>query len=226
MLTEKEIGVVTMYNEEEKGRQKEHASEFLSRFFRRRTKRLLTNIDRLFHKIMWIEIGISCVIVLLGTIFLLWPDISVTVLSILFGILIILLGALNIYAYLKRMEIPIFRYHLIYGLLAILLGILTLINPFAFSQAITLFLGIWVIYIALNKIDLSLRLKKIEEKSWILLFVSAILEIFISILIFVNPFSNLAITQVAGSFLILVGIVNSMNAILTKNRAIDFLENL
>ena len=145
---------------------------------------------------------------------------------IVFGILIILLGALNIYAYLKRMEIPIFRYHLIYGVLAILLGILTLINPFAFSQAITLFLGIWVIYIALNKIDLSLRLKKIEEKSWILLFVSAILEIFISILIFVNPFSNLAITQVAGSFLILVGIVNSMNAILTKNRAIDFLENL
>ena len=52
------------------------------------------------------------------------------------------------------------------------------------------------------------------------------LRIFISILIFVNPFSNLAITQVAGSFLILVGIVNSMNAILTKNRAIDFLENL
>ena len=52
MLTEKEIGVVTMYNEEEKGRQKQHASEFLSRFFRRRTKRLLTNIDRLFHKIM------------------------------------------------------------------------------------------------------------------------------------------------------------------------------
>ena len=47
-----------------------------------------------------------------------------------------------------------------------------------------------------------------------------------SILIFVNPFSNLAITQVAGAFLILSGIVNCMNAVLTKNRAIDFMENL
>ena len=55
---------------------------------------------------------------------------------------------------------------------------------------------------------------------------SAILEIFMSILIFINPFSNLAIVEVAGAFLILCGILNCMDAVLTKNRAIDFMENL
>ena len=219
-----------MYNDTKKKTKKKNSddqeSEFLSKFFRRRTKRLLTDLDRLFRKIMWIEIGISCLIILIGAIFLIWPGISVTVLGVLFGIMIIVSGGLNIYNYFKRREIPLFRFHLAYGVLAILLGILTILNPFVFSQTITIFLGIWILYIALNKIDLSLRLKKIQEKSWALLLVSAILEIFMSILIFVNPFSNLAITQVAGAFLILSGIVNCMNAVLTKNRAIDFMENL
>lgn len=216
-----------MYNDTKKKKNSDNQeSEFLSKFFRRRTKRLLTDLDRLFRKIMWIEIGISCLIILIGAIFLIWPGISVTVLGVLFGIMIIVSGGLNIYNYFKRREIPLFRFHLAYGVLAILLGILTILNPFVFSQTITMFLGIWILYIALNKIDLSLRLKKIQEKSWALLLVSAILEIFMSILIFVNPFSNLAITQVAGAFLILSGIVNCMNAVLTKNRAIDFMENL
>ena len=219
-----------MYNDTKKKTKKKNSddqeSEFLSKFFRRRTKRLLTDLDRLFRKIMWIEIGISCLIILIGAIFLIWPGISVTVLGVLFGIMIIVSGGLNIYNYFKRREIPLFRFHLAYGVLAILLGILTILNPFVFSQTITIFLGIWILYIALNKIDLSLRLKKIQEKSWALLLVSAILEIFMSILIFVNPFSNLAIAQVAGAFLILSGIVNCMNAVLTKNRAIDFMENL
>ena len=216
-----------MYNDTKKKKNSDNQeSEFLSKFFRRRTKRLLTDLDRLFRKIMWIEIGISCLIILIGAIFLIWPGISVTVLGVLFGIMIIVSGGLNIYNYFKRREIPLFRFHLAYSVLAILLGILTILNPFVFSQTITIFLGIWILYIALNKIDLSLRLKKIQEKSWALLLVSAILEIFMSILIFVNPFSNLAITQVAGAFLILSGIVNCMNAVLTKNRAIDFMENL
>ena len=73
---------------------------------------------------------------------------------------------------------------------------------------------------------MSLRLKKIEESSWLILLVSAILEIFMSILIFINPFSNLMLTQVAGAYFILCGILNCTDAVLTKNRAIDFMENL
>lgn len=205
---------------------KKEENEFLSKFFRKRTKRLLTNIDRLFRKIMWIEIGISCISILLGVIFLLWPDISVTVLAVLFGINILASGILNVYYYFKRGDLPFFRFHLGYGIIGILLGILTILNPFIFSQVITIFLGFWILYLAITKIDLSLRLKNIKEESWLLLFITALLEIFMSILIFINPFSNLLITQVSGSFLILCGILNCMNAILTKNRALDFMEKL
>ena len=227
MLSKK--GVIKLYNDKRvhsKKKKNNEENEFLSKFFRRRTKRLLTDIDRLFRKIMWIEIAISCIIVLLGVVFLFWPGNSIIVMSVLFGISILASGILNIYNYFKRKSIPIFRFHLGYGIIAILLGILTIILPFTFSQIITVFIGIWILYLALNKIDLSLRLKKIDESSWLILLVSAILEIFMSILIFINPFSNLMLTQVAGAYFILCGILNCTDAVLTKNRAIDFMENL
>ena len=219
-----------MYNDEKKIKTKKKiqsdSSSFLNKFFHKRTKRLLTDIDRLFRKIMTIEIAISVVFVLIGVIFLIWPSISVQVLSVLCGIFITCFGVYNLYCYSKRSFYPLFKFHLVYGILSLLLGVLTIINPFTFSQVITIFIGMWVLYLAVLKIDLSLRLKVIGESSWLLLLVSSLLEVFMSIIIFINPFSNLLITQVVGSFLILCGILNTMDAILTKNRALDFLDNI
>jgi len=213
-----------MYNDKEEKIKKNN--NFFSRFFRKRTRRLLTDIDKLFSKIMWFEIGVSALLILIGVIFLLKPDISVTVLGVLFGLNILIFGGLNIYAYLKRREISLFRYHLIYGIIGILLGVLTILNPFTFSQVITVFIGLWILYMAIIKIDFAIRLKKLNESSFLIILVSAILEILMSILIFINPFSNLIITEIAGAYFILCGIINCTDAILTKNRAIDFLENL
>ena len=220
-------GGISMYNEDKESRKNKSTENdgLLSKFFRKRTKRLLTDLDKLFRKIMWIEIAISVVLILIGVVFLIWPGISVQVLSILFGIVILASGIMNIYGYIKRKNFPIFKFHLVYGILCVILGILTIINPFTFSQVVTIFIGVWMLYLSVVKIDLSLRLKTINESSWSLLLVSAILEIFMSILIFINPFSNLVITQVAGIYFILSGILNCTDAVLTKNRAIDFMDN-
>ena len=205
---------------------KNNENEFISKFFRKRTKRLLTNIDILFRKIMIIELISSGIMIMLGILALLFPEISVTIVSIIIGLNIVGIGIIDIYAYKKRNDIKIFKFYLVYGSLAILLGILTILNPFFFSQILTVLLGIYILYLAINKFDIALKLKKIEEKSWTILITSAILEIFISILIFINPFSNLTIIQLIGAFLVLSGIINCMNINLIKNRAIDFMEKL
>ncbi|MBR1679378.1 MAG: DUF308 domain-containing protein [Bacilli bacterium] len=221
-----------MYGEDSKRKRVKKTTEkkekkgFLSRIFRKRTRRLLTNIDRLFTKIMWIEVCISLALILLGSIFLLHPEFSVKVLGVFFGIGILSFGGLNIYAYIKRRELNFFRFHLIYGIAAIILGLVIIFHPFETTQAMTIFLGLWVIYLSVIKIDLALRLKVLSESSWLFLLVSAVLGIFMSIIIFINPFTNLLITQVAGSFLILEGILNATDAVMAKNRSIDFLEDL
>ena len=215
-----------MYNDLDEKTESKPKFQFLRNLFRKRTKRLMTDIDRLFSKIMWMDIALSICLTLVGLIFLVYPDVSVTVIGIIFGLLITILGGVLIYTYLKRREIPLFRFNLIYGILGVILGILTIISPFTFTQVITIFIGIWILYMAIIKIDFVVRLKLLEERSWLFLLVSALLEIFMSILIFINPFSNLIITEIAGAYFVLCGILNCTDAVLTKNRAIDFLENL
>ncbi len=215
-----------MYNDLDEKKESKPKFQFLRNIFRKRTKRLMTDIDRLFSKIMWMDIALSICLTLVGLIFLVYPDVSVTLIGIIFGLLITILGGVLIYTYLKRREIPLFRFNLIYGILGVILGILTIISPFTFTQVITIFIGIWILYMAVIKIDFAVRLKLLEERSWLFLLVSALLEIFMSILIFINPFSNLIITEIAGAYFVLCGILNCTDAVLTKNRAIDFLENL
>ena len=215
-----------MYNDLDEKTESKPKFQFLRNLFRKRTKRLMTDIDRLFSKIMWMDIALSICLTLVGLIFLVYPDVSVTVIGVIFGLLITVLGGVLIYTYLKRREIPLFRFNLIYGILGVILGILTIISPFTFTQVITIFIGIWILYMAIIKIDFAVRLKLLEERSWLFLLVSALLEIFMSILIFINPFSNLIITEIAGAYFVLCGILNCTDAVLTKNRAIGFLENL
>lgn len=215
-----------MYNDLDEKTESKPKFQFLRNLFRKRTKRLMTDIDRLFSKIMWMDIALSICLTLVGLIFLVYPDVSVTLIGIIFGLLITILGGVLIYTYLKRREIPLFRFNLLYGILGVILGILTIISPFTFTQVITIFIGIWILYMAIIKIDFAIRLKLLEERSWLFLLMSALLEIFMSILIFINPFSNLIITEIAGAYFVLCGILNCTDAVLTKNRAIDFLENL
>ena len=221
-----------MYGEDSKKQRvkkttvKKEQKGILSRIFRKRTRRLLTNIDRLFTRIMWIEVCISLALILLGSICLLNPEFSLKVVGVLFGLGTIAFGGLNIYAFMKRRELNFFRLYLFYGIAAIILGIIIVFHPFETTQAMTIFLGLWVIYLSTLKIDLSLRLKVLSEPCWLFMLVSAVLGVFMSILIFINPFTNLLITQVAGSFLILEGILNATDAVMAKNRSIDFLEDL
>lgn len=217
-----------MYGDEKKVKKmkKNNASDVFHNFFHKRTKRLLTKVDVLFTKIMWYQIALNAVLILFGIILLLFPEISVTVIGVLFGVIVLVFGGLHIYTSFKRNEISFFQFYFIYGIVGILLGILTFLNPFLFTQVMTIFIGIWLLYMAFIKGEFSLRLKKIQEKSWIILLVSSILEVFMSILIFINPFSNLLIAQVCGAYFILSGLIQCNDAILTKNRAIRFLENL
>ena len=221
-----------MYGEDSKKKHvkkttvKKEQKGILSRIFRKRTRRLLTNIDRLFTRIMWIEVCISIALILLGSICLLHPEFSLKAIGVIFGLGIIAFGGLNIYAFMKRRELNFFRLYLFYGIAAIILGIIIVFHPFETTQAMTIFLGLWIIYLSTLKIDLSLRLKVLSEPCWLFMIVSAVLGVFMSILIFINPFSNLLITQVAGSFLILEGILNATDAVMAKNRSIDFLEDL
>ena len=102
-----------MYNDLDEKKESKPKFQFLRNIFRRRTKRLMNDIDRLFSKIMWMDIALSICLTFVGLIFLFYHDVSVTLIGIIFGLLITILGGVLIYTYLKSREIPLFRFNLI-----------------------------------------------------------------------------------------------------------------
>lgn len=173
---------------------------------------------------MWNEIVFSIGCIILGIIFYLFSEISTVTIGIILGIYFLAMGIVKIYAYFNRKQIPLFHYNLFYGIISIILGIITIFEPFTFTKVVTTMIGIWLIYVAIVKIDLSIRLKMIGEKSWLFLLISALLVIFMGIVLIVNPFNNLLLTQIIGSFLILFGVVHSTDAFLIKKELVNSLK--
>ena len=66
----------SMYNEDKEKKENKTTQNNISRFFRKRTKRLLTDIDKLFNKIMWYQIILSVILIILGLVFLIWTAAS------------------------------------------------------------------------------------------------------------------------------------------------------
>ncbi len=216
-----------MYNDEEiEKKKKEDQAHHFWNPFRKRTKRLLADVDRMFNKILWCEIEISTALILIGIIFLVNPDVGEILTAIVFGILAVCFGVLNLYSYFKRKEIPFFKFHFIYGCIGIGLGLFSIFNPFLFHTVLTIGIGLWFIYLAATKLDLALCLKMMNEESWLIHLTTAFVIFVMALLILINPFKNLLLTQLAGAYLILCGILNIADIFLTRKRAVDFLENL
>ncbi len=222
----KQTEIETIETLEEKVVKESKFKLILKRLFRKRKKRLLNDLDRLMNKVMWYEIIASAVMIIFGLIFLINPTTSTKAVSILFGLGVIASSAIAIYEGMKRRDLPFFKYFILYGVLGLIVGLLAVLSPFTFSQIVTVFVGLWMICQAITKIDFGLRLKIISENAWLFLILSSVLQIFMAILIFINPFSNLLITQIVGAYLVLNGVMNATNSFLTKNRAYYFMENI
>ncbi len=209
-----------MYNDEEKKKTKKEPRKRVS-FFRKRTKRLLTNLDKLFDKILSMECIITFIFIVISILLAIFKDTNNVVISIVLCIVFLLYGALNIYGYIKRKDLPFYNFWLLYGICGIILGIVAL-----FQIKANVILGLWLLIEVAKKADFTIRLKILNQKSMSIHAVSAGLIMIMSIMLFVNPFTNLSASQTIGIFSILYGIINVMDVVLSKQEAPSYLENL
>ena len=93
----------------------------------------------------------------------------------------------------------------------ILLGILSI----SVGKSLQIFLGIYIIFLALQKLTYALFLRKFGESSWLLTLIVGILYLAMGI---VSMFSE-KIIAVSGIVLIGYGLINLVNVLLLRRRA-------
>lgn len=128
---------------------------------------------------------------------------------ILISAIIIIDGIFDFINYFRSdKETKLYSFGLIEGLLEVLAGVLIILNKDALITFLPLILGIWIILKNIIKIQLAINLKQISD-SWYLLLIFAILSLLLGVLIILNPFSSIiAITLLAGIFLLMTETVN------------------
>ena len=160
------------------------------------------------------ELTRTLIMGLVGLILVLMPDTLNKILGIFVGVVLLVMGLINIYNYIQS-KVG-FTSSLVSGILYTLLGIIILISPGSVVRSIAIGIGIVLAITGLSKVKMSFTLKSINT-NWIgTLIIGIIITILGMILIF-NPFSGDAITKFAGAFLVVVAIFDLIdNYILQK----------
>ena len=130
---------------------------------------------------------ITGMLIISGIIFLLKPDISITAIEKILGILLIVLAVFNFYNYRHRLFGFSSRYEIIMGILSSIIGILFVIRSDQMLNFLCILFGIFVLTEALIRVIYSFELKKMHINSWLYSFILSVINVVIGILLIVKP---------------------------------------
>ncbi len=184
----------------------------------------MKKVEQAFNKLIFMEMVFSIIFALLGLIIFLKSEMTNRVVGTLMGTFFVISGIMSITSFVDKNKIKLFHYNIIFGILSIIIGIFILFSPLSIINSINIILGIWLTITSINKIVYFIYLKKIKEESNKLFLVSAILLLFLGIMIIVNPFRSIVITKTIGLFIMLYNAVNINSLVLLKRRAKNLLK--
>lgn len=103
---------------------------------------------------------------LFGIMCVLWPGLTVLVVTLLIGIWAIVTGVTEIMTAIRmRKEIQGEWLHVVAGALSVLFGVLVLVWPAAGALTVALIIGIYAILAGITLIVLSLRVRRMRERT-------------------------------------------------------------
>lgn len=146
--------------------------------------------------------------ILLGIAAFIWPDITLHILILLFGIFLFLEGIFSTVSSLKFRDIyPHWWLYLIKGLLSMTIGIIAWVWPGITALVILILIAAWAIYTGLIEIILAMRLHDELEGEWLLI-LSGVISLLFGLVLALQPAEGLlALTWLMGAFAIIFGLL-------------------
>ena len=160
-------------------------------------------------------IAVSALMVLLGLALIIFPEISVSVLETVCGILFIVFGVIKLVGFFsKDLYRLAFQYDLVFGILMIVLGITMLVHPGSLANFICIALGVSILIDGLFRVQTSVEAKRFGIRTWWLIAVCGILAAVGALVLMFRPAESAPVLMVlVGISLVLEGILNLITVI-------------
>lgn len=152
-------------------------------------------------------IVVSCCMLALGLLMVIYPRVSALTVCVLLGILCLVAGGYSLVRYFRLGVFgAFFRFDLTFGICCIIVGVLFLAHPNGAAALMPIALGIYLLIAGVTDIQLSAELRGLGG-GWVLSLILSILDVIAALLLLFNPFEGVSAVMIfAGASLIISGI--------------------
>ncbi len=168
-------------------------------------KRPVEQIGSEIKKSAWSAAIESLSIIVLGLLFIIWPDTMVKVLAYIVGAFFIIKGGFQIIAYyMEKGQRDYFNNGLLFGVVSVLIGITALLIGENIASVFRVIIGVLVIYESLVRINTATKLAYAGVSNWRYLLLIALIMLVLGIFI---TFNTGAVVALIGGMMVATGVI-------------------
>lgn len=168
-------------------------------------KRPVEQIGSDIKKSAWSAIIESLAVMVLGILFIIWPDTMIKVLAYIVGIFFIVKGGFQIITYyMDRGQRDFFNNGLLYGVVSVLLGITALVIGEDIAGVFRVIVGVIIIYESLVRINTATKLATAGIPTWKYIMILALVMLVLGVIV---TFNSGAVVALIGGMMVATGII-------------------
>ena len=166
-------------------------------------KRPIEQIGKDIKKSAWSAIIESLAILILGILFISWPDMMIQIIAYVVGIFFIVKGTFQVINYfVEKGQNDFFNNGLLMGVVSVLIGIAALVIGEDIANIFRIVVGIFLIYESLVRINTAIKLSSAGIPIWKYVLLLAIVILVLGVFVTFND-----IAAVIGWMMIIAGII-------------------
>jgi len=159
----------------------------------------------------------SAVIMVLGILLMIFPEISSTTITYIVGSIIVLCGLVKLILYFVNDSYGLaFQFDFALGIFTMLIGTILLLHPKNTLAFLNVVIGVFVMIDGALKLQTSKEARSFGIKNWLAILVLSILTLCVGLIMVLEPFEGaIALTAILGIALFADGIENLLVALYT-----------
>lgn len=185
-------------------------------------KRPVEQVGGEIKKSAWSAIIESLAILILGILFVAWPDVMIQVVAYVVGIFFIVKGTFQIINYfIEKGQNDFFNNNLLMGVISALIGVAALVIGADIANIFRIVIGIFMIYEALVRMNTALKLHTAGIGIWRYVLILALVILVLGVFVTFND-----VATVIGWMMIIAGIVGIVGDVMFIQQVNTVVERL
>lgn len=176
-------------------------------------------MEKFLKKSSWTDMIVSFLFVLFGIMLMARPELIMSMISILLGLIGVVIGALKGIDYFASGKSD--NYSLAIAIVAIITGVIIMFCADIILSVFRIIIAIWIIYSGIMNLQTTIVWKDYQSRLWLLTLLLAIAMIVAGIYILVN---NGAMLQIVGGIIVAYGIVDILESFIFIKKIDNYLD--